>query len=314
MYYPYFRGKQYELITIRETAKLLNQSKFIPIIEPVKETLAGLKKTLDILDEESADCIVIVNPHFGDHSDKSDNVQSFLEQEAKNHKNISIGIILSSKVTAEDVKAICLQNKDRIITLIHFGFTEAKLLVNTVGDEINNMRHVFLEDCCGKLYQKNFKSSQQRILLRDGFQRRVNREHPPLEFFSDLHITYEDEGMNGFGDFLIVGNDYSESGGPAYAIAIHLTFIDKEQDGAMYIHHFVSDTQNTPKDPAGKFAEALNKLVNEVNKPDSKILKSEAVKELIELHNKKHFPGLGYVKKLSMKHHIETLANFFESN
>ena len=28
----------------------------------------------------------------------------------------------------------------------------------------------------------------------------------------------------------------------------------------------------------------------------------------------KHFPGLGYVKKLSMKHHIETLADFFSRN
>ncbi len=26
---------------------------------------------------------------------------------------------------------------------------------------------------------------------------------------------------------------------------------------------------------------------------------------------RRHFPGLGYVKKLSMKHHIETLDAFF---
>jgi hypothetical protein len=37
--------------------------------------------------------------------------------------------------------------------------------------------------------------------------------------------------MDGFGDFLIVGDDYSESGGPAYAIAIHLTFITSCQNG-----------------------------------------------------------------------------------
>ena len=30
--------------------------------------------------------------------------------------------------------------------------------------------------------------------------------------------------MDGFGDFLIVGDDYSDTGGPAYAVAIHLTF------------------------------------------------------------------------------------------
>ncbi|WP_368752668.1 sce7725 family protein [Klebsiella pneumoniae] len=46
MYYPYFRGKQFELIAIRETAETMARAGFIPIIEPVKETLNGLEKTL----------------------------------------------------------------------------------------------------------------------------------------------------------------------------------------------------------------------------------------------------------------------------
>jgi hypothetical protein len=29
------------------------------------------------------------------------------------------------------------------------------------------------------------------------------------------------------------------------------------------------------------------------------------------LYEQGHFPGLGYVKKLSMNHHIETLARYF---
>ena len=67
--------------------------------------------------------------------------------------------------------------------------------------------------------------------------------------------------MSGFGDFLIVGDEYSESGGPAYTIAIHLTYIDFDQDEAMHVRHFLSDRQDTPKDPGGKFSEALTKLV-----------------------------------------------------
>src|SRR3981081_3429496 len=85
--------------------------------------------------------------------------------------------------------------------------------------------------------------------------RRRNRDHPSVELFSDLHVTFEEEGMNGFGDFLIVGDDYSESGGPAYAVAIHLTFIDPSKDNAMFIYHFVSKSKDTPTDPAGKFGE-----------------------------------------------------------
>jgi hypothetical protein len=66
MYHPYFRGKQYELITVRELAPLLATSEFRPIIEPVKESLGGLQKALDAVIEAKGRAVVIVNPHHGD--------------------------------------------------------------------------------------------------------------------------------------------------------------------------------------------------------------------------------------------------------
>ena len=117
--------------------------------------------------------------------------------------------------------------------------------------------------------------------------------------------------MEGFGDFLIVGDNYSETGGPAYAVAIHLTFIDPDKDDSMWIYHFVSERQDTPTDPAGKFAEALEKMMRILDRRNSKILETSAVKEFRDLHRQGHFPGLGYVKKLSMNHHVETLAHYF---
>ena len=68
MYHPYFRGKQYELITIREMAPLLKEAGFRPIIEPVKESLGRLEKALDAVVEVKGRAIVIVNPHHGDMS------------------------------------------------------------------------------------------------------------------------------------------------------------------------------------------------------------------------------------------------------
>ena len=41
MYHPYFRGKQYELITIRENAQRMAEAGFLPIIEPVRESLGS---------------------------------------------------------------------------------------------------------------------------------------------------------------------------------------------------------------------------------------------------------------------------------
>ena len=51
MYYPYFRGKQFELITIREMAQLFADKGFTPVIEPVRESLNGLKRALAAIHE-----------------------------------------------------------------------------------------------------------------------------------------------------------------------------------------------------------------------------------------------------------------------
>ena len=175
---------------------------------------------------------------------------------------------------------------------------------------MQEMTNVFVEsDQDRLLYRRHFKDSHC-ILVKDGFKRQRNADYPEMAEFSDLHVTYEERNMQGFGDFLIVGDDYSEGGGPAYAVAIHMTFIDKDNDDIMYTYHFVSDEKDTPANPAGKFSQALEKLIKRLKSGDSKLLETEAVAEYRRLHDKNHFPGLGYVKKLSMKHHIETLANF----
>ncbi|MDI5550101.1 sce7725 family protein, partial [Salmonella enterica subsp. enterica serovar Weltevreden] len=51
MYYPYFRGKQFELLAIRDTANVMAEAGFTPIIEPVREALNGLERTLKTIKE-----------------------------------------------------------------------------------------------------------------------------------------------------------------------------------------------------------------------------------------------------------------------
>lgn len=309
MYQPYFRGKQFELITIRETADLLAKSGFVPIIEPVKEALSGLERTLTAVCDAGGNAVVIVNPYHGDHREDGAGISLLLQEGFLGNDAIAAGVLLKKDMTVDEAVNCYEQHKDHKTTFVHAGFTEAKLLAQKLGDDLKATRHVFFEAHCGKLYRKHFLDCT-RILLRDGFKRRRNADHPEVEEFSDLHVTIDEEGMDGFGDFLIVGDDYTEGGGPAYAVAIHLTFIDPDKDDVMFIYHFVSTTKDTPTDPAGKFGEALKKLVDRLDSGTSKLLETTAIEEFRKLHAKRHFPGLGYVKKLSMKHHIETLANY----
>jgi hypothetical protein len=310
MYHPYFRGKQFDLLTIREMAPVLSEAGFCPIIEPVRDVLGGLNKALDAIVEADGRAVVIVNPHHGDLSGAGEPLSDLLKEKFLDMPGISAGILLKNETSVAEALQCYQQHSSHTPVFIHAGFGEAKALADTLGILNKDRCHVFFERFCGKLYLKHFKGAH-RVLLRDGFERKRNRDYEPLEKFSDLHVTYEDEGMDGFGDFLIVGDDYSESGGPAYAIAIHLTFIDKDKEDEMWIHHFLSERQDTPKDPAGKFAEALARMVRVLNKPNCKILNTKAVQEFRQLHADGHFPGLGHVKKLSMNHHIETLADYF---
>lgn len=309
MYHPYFRGKQFELITIREMAELLAEKGFVPVIEPVRESLGGLRKTLNAVSEAGGRAIVIVNPYHGDHQENGSSITGLLQEDFDGDGTISAGILLRNSMTVEDVMACYRQHADHRPVLVHAGFTEPKALAVALGDSMPGLTNVFVEDHAKMLYRKHFDQST-RILVRDGFKRQRNADYVEMEEFSDLNVTFGDLGMVGFGDFLMVGDAFTEGGGPAYAVAIHLTFIDPDKDDVMYIYHFVSDTKDTPTDPAGKFAQALAKLIAKLDSGTSHLLETEAIKEFRALHAKGHFPGLGYVKKLSMRHHIETLADY----
>ena len=314
MYYPYFRGKQFELIAIRETAHVFAESGFVPIIEPVREQIRGLHKALSALCDVGAEAIVIINPQHGELAEDVTKIGELLEEEFEAHDNLMVGIRLHAELTSDAAIDLCAAAGERTIALIHAGFKDASAVVPRMTDFPNISTSVFLDDECGKLYQAKFQNHANLVLVQDGFERRPNRAHPEIEFFSDLHVTFSlgmEAPMTGIGDFLIVGDDYSESGGPAYTVAIHLTFIDPDQDEAMYIRHFLSDSRDTPKNPGGKFGEALGKLIRAVEAEDSKILETSAVREFRDLYDRQHYPGLGSVKKLSMIHHIETLADFF---
>ena len=67
MYFPYLRGKQYELLALKELSTLLGaENAVIPIIEPVRSTEgSGLDRCLDALSEAGCDFILIMNPSVG---------------------------------------------------------------------------------------------------------------------------------------------------------------------------------------------------------------------------------------------------------
>jgi hypothetical protein len=310
MYHPYLRGKQFELLAVRELAPQMADAGFTPIIEPVREPLGGLTKALEAVAEAGGQAVVVVNPGHGDHQEDGDGISLLLKQQFLQSDNITAGILLKPDMSLADAIACREAHADHHPTFVHAGFLFPGPFAEYLADDLGASKHVFFENRANLLYRRHFAGST-RILLKDGFDSRRNADYPEVEEFSELHVTFRDMGMDGFGDFLTVGDRFTEGGGPAYAVAIHLTFIDPTRDDVMYIYHFVSTDRNTPTDPAGKFAQALQKLINKLDGGHSHLFESTSIAEFRRLHEAGHFPGLGYVKKLSLKHHVETLVDYF---
>ncbi|OGT98152.1 MAG: hypothetical protein A2298_00565, partial [Gammaproteobacteria bacterium RIFOXYB2_FULL_38_6] len=241
MYYPYLRGKQYELIVLRELSGVLASAGIVPIIEPVKKNISALVKTAQELKEKGASFIIIVNPQHGEF--KTDGAvieKEIIGSVLRGYNNYFIAFLLSGKTRLSDVSSFFTRHSGQKVCLIHnhtveFANDVRALLSRHSSGAIN----VFVEGATTKTYRQVFQGSGvSAVLVSDGFKNRPrNGDYPETESFSDLYSIYRQEGYAGFGDFLIVGDAYSETGGPAHVVAIHLTY---PNDNVIWIKHFLS--------------------------------------------------------------------------
>lgn len=312
-YFPYLRGKQYELIMLRDLvlAKKAFANKVIPIVEPVKRNVSGLCRTIDVLKKNDASFVIVVNPKCGELVKDQDVLfEKIVDTEIGDYNNFFVGYIIDSMSTLLEIESF-LEKMDRKKNKICFIHRESKFdyeLAEMIGKSGKTGFNVFDEDQTSTVYRKLF-SSHGKVLMKDGFKAsKRNADYNSSEHFSDLHLRALEQQLAGYSDFLIVGDDYSEIGGPAYTVAIHITHFDKFKD--MKILHFISDTNTSPVNPAGKFLEALTKLIKYVGDLDTVNTTTEGMKGFKQLYEKKHFPGLGFVKKLSMMHHVENQIEF----
>lgn len=136
MYYPYFRGKQFELIAIRESATLLANSSFVPIVEPVRASLGGLNKTLRSLTDVGAQAVVVVNPRYGDHRESCESISELLEWDYQESDAIGAGILLTSETSLEKALALAKRFNRLGTTLIQLGLpTHGPYRINLEGTQ-----------------------------------------------------------------------------------------------------------------------------------------------------------------------------------
>lgn len=304
MYFPYLRGRQFELIAIRELLeKELISTKIIPVVEPVKLS-RSLLKTISFFCDKEVELLVVNNPEVGSFlNDISDEVnRELIEQfnEFISCKCITLGLIVnkSSKKFIEQLNV-----EDEKFATISYS-----------RDNLNDYTDIFADtDCKYNLIPDDRRFSRSvkknKVLFENRFKKRKrNVDYANInEFYSDDHLYYNEEGYVGFSDYSIVGDEYSEAGFAPYSVTIHLVYFN--QDNELNVIHFVSDSNDDIRDPAKKFYEAVTKLY-EWGK--DKNINTYGYQELINHYHNQTYPGLGVVKKLSIMHHIELINGFLE--
>ena len=309
MYFPYLRGKQFELLALRELVLLManNRTKISPIIEPVKNT-STLLNTLSDLRRSNINFSIIINPSVGDLINNSEEVLNIINSKLNGYNNFQIGILV--KPNAEYENLLKLINAYNVLpagfTFIHNDIEDSIAVVqNSFNNLFPILNNVIDFKKTNRRYYRNFPT-ETRVSLDDYFVGLAkNSDYLNQESqFSEEHEFYKEDGFKGFSDFLTIGDNYSDSGFLPYAVAIHISYEDDA--GRIRVNHFVSDSNDDNSDVAGKFAEANRKLVKWC---DEKELNTIAINEFRNLYESGHFPGLGIIKKLSIMNHIELVLN-----
>ena len=303
MYLPYLRARQFELIALRELVeKKLIGDKILPVIEPIKLS-STLIKTIEAFIRNDKKIVIIHNPKVGDFleeikdEDKRNKFKKILGND-----NVIIGHIINSK-SKEELDRL----KDDVlkqILIINNNINYLNVYVEEVA-KINPLYTLIPDE--GPFRRK---SKGNIVLLADRFNKKDrNSDYIYIEdeVFTEDHLYYKDEGYKGFADYSIIGSNFSDAGFAPYAVAIHIVYFDEEN--VLRVKHFVSDSNEDIRNPAGKFYEAITKLNQwEYNSQSD----SAALQEFKEYYSSEGYPGLGTVKKLSLMHHLEIISRYLD--
>lgn len=312
MYLPYLRGKQFELISVREFAiEHPNNQHIIPIIEPVKSTFSSLTTAINVMLEKGLKFSLVLNPMDGDFKRISKDILSEIPILAHNRSEWIPALICSSN-----------EKIDKILSYMDRMNLQNVMLVYKNGIELDDAKMEFLSDsrigfivngdANSRIVMRKLRNLHKNIIRLDScfIERPRNVDYLSIseEKFTEEHKFYYDDHFYGISDYTALPKDFIDGGMLPYAVAIHMTY-EKNSD-EIYIRHFVSDTNDDQSNIQRKFFEAASKLKKFfLNKE-----KTPAIEELIQLLDEEKYPGLGVIKKLSIRNHIELMNRILCQN
>ena len=308
MYFPYLRGKQFELLALREFANQnTNNNTIIPIIEPVKDTFNSLRTAIEVMLKQGLRFALVLNPNDGDFK-KSLKTYNILQE---------IPYLLEEDNRNKWIPAFLYNDEQRIITTINDNALENVMVIfknsidsskESIFNFLSNpsIQYIVNGDANNRSVVRKLHLLQDKSIIRldncfNEQPRNVDYIEIDEEPFSEEHLYYTREGYAGFSDYTTLPKEFIDGGMLPYAIAIHLTYAREE--GETYIKHFVSDTNFDQSNVQKKFFEAASKVKAFFQNRE----RTSAIDDLVKLVDDNKYPGLGVIKKLSIRSHIELI-------
>ncbi|MFC6163561.1 sce7725 family protein [Lactiplantibacillus dongliensis] len=295
-YYPYLRGRMYDLLALKE---LVQQHalgpKIVPIIEPVRDS-KELQQTIAALITAKQPFSVIANPQVS--------VYGLNDTKLYPLPDLSqVPFFQPSAILAADFSRDFLTTTPgQTNLLIARNYPLLKAYHQTAV--LRQVDKVLIPDEA----RLRALAGTKAVLLTDPmpFIPHV-AEYADLtdDYFAPAYWYGRLADGQYFGDYSMVGSHYFDKGMPSRAIALHLIYVTV--DGHLRVHHFVSDSNESMRGQKQKFFEALTKLVTWAPAHLQGLNETPALRTLLAFADHDKFPGLGTIKKLSLMHHLQLM-------
>lgn len=305
MYLPFLRGKLYELKAIKEYIEESYGQEYgrhiMPIIEPVKKDMRPLMSCVEAMGKVQMPFAVVLNSRMGDFQKAAFDMTAFMEQikdvnwtpafEVNGNANVDavetaisengladVMLIFFTIVDLDDEKIRSIVNNRAVKYIVALNLTQRPAILDEITD--TGKSAITIEDC--------FQEKSPNNAYRDNLD----------ESFSDTFYYYSSRfGLFGFSDFTALGRNYRDRGALPQVVAIHMTY--RKSEKVVNVHHFLSDSRNGANNIRNEFKEANDKIPPfYADKPTTKA---------IEQISGKDYPGLGAIKKYSIKNHFELM-------
>jgi hypothetical protein len=305
MYFPYLYGRRFELLALREVLDEINIESLVPIIEPVCEDLADIKRCLSQYGDNDSPCIVVINPDKYQLA-TAKAVAAFqrgVNPLFKEHSSLVPALHCSPNTSIAQVQNFQKFYGADELALIYSNapFSDAEIRVLAADKRI--AFHVIIQGRMSSA-QQNLIPKSKKVEVGNCFNKLPrNADYGAAEFFTDRHKAIPAECM-GIGDYAILGSIFVPGGGTPSAVAIHATF-KHPRDANVWVEHFVSDDVDpNGGSVASKFLQAAKKLVDAARRRPDEFGSNFSLDYFQQQVADNYFPGLPKNKQQQIMHHI----------